>query len=242
MMFANKGASYCLSCIALISLLLVMARDLRAQRSTDMQFTGFQSNQSSGGRHNIIKVNPFMILHGYFPIAYERQVVNRIAIELGGGLTIKDFIYHSEFMQITREASFSDDDYGEFKEAKNGFGYYGTLKLYLGSYRVPEPSGAYMGLQAQYREHSWIQTFENSSLVSSEILADQRRRTTDFMLLAGWQDIMDDNIVFEINAGIGVRDQSHNRKKIENSGKLADAPPVSSTLVIAFNLKVGYAF
>lgn len=224
----------------LASLILIAALGQTVRAQTPAVATDFREARAEYERLNAVKVNLVMLMHGYAAIGFERLFFERLGVEVGGGPTRKDFLYFSEFMPLITGVYEGDDvDYGQFKAAKTGFGGYGTLKLYLGDMRSLEPTGPYLALQAQHRQYQWTQQFSGDNY---EYIVDQERKLTDALLLFGIQDIWDDNMVFEINLGVGFRNESYNRKRLIDNASLVDYPPPSSAIAYAFNLKIGYAF
>lgn len=223
----------------LVSLFLIAAFGEQAARAHSPAVAAdFRGAQTEYGRPNVVKLNGFMLVHGYICVAYERMLLKRLSMEVGGGPTYKDHFYHYGLGRINPSDFFDDSDYGQFLESSQGYGAYAAVKYYLGSMRMIEPNGPYLALQFQQREHRWTQYFG----YGGQNQVSQVRKLTDIVPMFGYQGILDDNISMGVNFGLGIRNQSYNRKKIEDSGALADAPPSSTGVMLAFNLKFGYAF
>ncbi len=200
-----------------------------------------QQAADSDRPHNLIKFNPYMILHGYLPLAYERLLLGRLGVELGGGPTTKDFFYHV-FWDMDGGL---DSNKGEFAEAKLGYGLHGALRLYLSQGRDGPPAGAFLAMQLQHRVHRWTQNYD-LQLTNTQgrlISRENSRELTDFVFLAGYQAIFIGGLVVECNGGLGVRNRVVERYRVDFSETtLVEDRPGKATLVFPVNVKVGYAF
>jgi hypothetical protein len=202
---------------------------------------GHRAHRTSDAPVNLIKFNPYMILHGYLPLSYERLLFSRLGVELGGGPTTKDFVYHA-FQEIDEGI---DTNKGEFAEAEMGYGLFGALRLYLSDGREKPPAGAFLAMQLQHRYHEWIQNYDlqvNSSR-GRLISRANSRQLTDFVFLAGYQGVFAGGLAVEINGGLGIRNRVVERYRVDFSEiALEEDRPSKATLVFPINIKIGYAF
>ena len=202
---------------------------------------GHRASRESDAPVNLIKFNPYMILHGYLPLSYERLLFGRLGVEVGGGPTTKDFFYHA-FQEIDGGI---ETEKGEFAEAKMGYGLFGALRLYLSDGRDEPPAGGFLAMQVQHRVHEWTQNYDlqlNSS--RGQILTrEQSRAITDFLFLAGYQGVFESGLTVEVNGGLGIRNRVVERYRVDYSeNELIDDSPGKATIVFPLNIKVGYAF
>ncbi len=194
---------------------------------------------------NVVKLNPLAIANGYFPVAYERILMERLGVEVGLGPTYRDFLYHFLY-----DAATKDEQHGEFSHAYFGMGAYGALRLYLSKAQAA-PEGMFLAAQFQYRSHSFDQAYTgrfNPQDISREQTLDRktRRSISDLALLLGWQKPLAGPLYTEFNFGLGLRYRSVDRVKVERTiqefDEFRDNKPSNTTGSIILNLKLGYAF
>jgi hypothetical protein len=194
---------------------------------------------------NLVKVNPLALANGYFPVAYERILMDRLGVEVGFGPTYRDFLYHFLY-----DAATKDERHGEFSQAYFGVGAYGALRLYLAKGKTA-PEGLFLAAQFQYRTHSFDQAYTgrfNPLEPERDLTRDRktRRSISDLALLLGWQAPLAGSLFTEFNFGLGLRYRSVDRVKVERNlagiDEFRDDKPGNTTASVILNLKLGYAF
>ena len=190
---------------------------------------------------NVVKVNPLLFFRGEIPIYFERALTPRLSLEVGVGVTLRDYL----------ALSFGSNDADDFGA---GTDIIPQLSFHIGAryYLVDdlEPQGTYF--QANFSHLQYTKDIHmkapNGALTDSTLRDD--RIYNDFRVYFGYQMLSNNsNWMFDIYSGLGVRDQFNTR--VEEQVDLSSDPnqyvytvTESSEIVPVFFLgvKVGLGF
>jgi hypothetical protein len=148
---------------------------------------------------NVVKMNPLLFFRGEIPIYYERALSPRLSLEVGIGVTLRDYL----------ALSFNSNDADDFGA---GTKIIPELSFHIGGryYLVDdlEPQGTYF--QADFSHLQYTKDISmkapNGALTDST-LRDQRIYN-DFRVYFGYQMLSSNsNWMFDLYTGLGIRDQ-----------------------------------
>lgn len=149
---------------------------------------------------NVVKLNPLLLLRGEVPIFYERALTYKLSVEVGLGVTFRDYL----------RLSFGGDDVDDFGtgiEVVSRPTYHLGVRYYLG--QDLEPQGGY--LQLQFSHLDYIKDVRVQS-IDGEFTNDKlrdRRVYNDLRLLAGYQMLSgNSNWMFDLYGGLGMRSRA----------------------------------
>jgi len=148
---------------------------------------------------NVLKLNPLLFLRGEVPLYYERALTPRLSIELGLGITLRDYLG----LSIVNDDA---DDFGAGTEIIANPSYRVAVRFYLGD--DLEPQGWY--IQPEFGHLRY--TKDILAIDSAGAFTDQRfrdeRSFNDLRLLGGYQMLsMSSNWLFDFYFGAGFRDR-----------------------------------
>jgi hypothetical protein len=149
---------------------------------------------------NVIKANPLLFFRGEIPVYYERALTHRLSIEVGVGITLRNFL----------NLSVLGDDADDFGA--------GTEIIPRASFRLGarfyfeddiEPQGLYLQPELAYLSYSkFIREKGPDGLFTDRKNRDDRVYN-DLRLYLGYQMLAStSNWLFDVYGGIGVRDRS----------------------------------
>lgn len=205
---------------------------------------------------NIVKIAPLGFISGAFPLLYERRITDFMTVQVGGGLTNKNYIRAgikeaNEEVEYS-ESPFEDSYYDEaealyhFKYRKPEMGYMYTVepRIYFES---EAPEGSYLGIAYNFAKYK----FAIPALVASPegyehkgAPVKENENITDLMIHFGWQN-MYDRISLEYSTALGLRKVSGSKYIAYNNGTtFVDglAKYTENRLNFGIGIKVGYHF
>lgn len=145
-----------------------------------------------------LKFNPTHLGNGDMVFLLEQALKGKMSMELGAGLTYRDYINDSfDFMKYDYDHQFVD------YERSMGYSLSGAIKYYV-SKDYPVLEGYYVGPEIRYRLYKTVAT----KCGDEKINVPQREHVTDLKLTCGYTEYFDDNIFMEIYAGFGVRSRN----------------------------------
>ncbi len=149
---------------------------------------------------NVVKVNPLLFFRGEIPLYFERALTPNLSIEIGGGITLRNYLAMSF-------SSDDADDFGAGTEIIPGYSFHGGLRFYLTD--DLEPQGWYIQptfSHLRYEKAILVRQLDGSFL-EDERLHDIRT-FNDIRLLFGHQILSySSNWLFDIYGGVAVRDR-----------------------------------
>lgn len=176
-------------------------------------------NKRRSSENNIIKIAPLGFITGTFPLAYERKLTDFMGIQIGGGLTYKNYVRglvkkEGESDEVRMEypwgsGSFSDIGGSLFnynaRKAKMGYMFTFQPRFYYNSDAL---DGYFMGLSLDHYRYN----FESQGVVATSGggyerkggMKSEHENITDYMVHLG-QQIVNDRLTLEYSTGIGIR-------------------------------------
>lgn len=183
-----------------------------------------------------IKLNVLAPLTGDIPLHFEKKLGEKFSVEGSAGITIQNFMRTAVF---DFNELYSDVDINRSYEP--GYSVSAAFKYY--------PNGAiyeyYFGPEIRHRRY-------NSSAFEVGVPGEYQEymNLTDFKLVFGYLDYLDDHIIIDLFAGVGIRSrsqemltyvsydpttgQSVNEVRLETENKLAP--------LISLGVKFGFSF
>ncbi len=190
---------------------------------------------------NVLKINPLLFFRGEIPIYYERAINPRLSLEVGLGVTLRNYL----------ALSFTGDDADDFGAGTEiiprisfnaGFRYYFVDDL--------EPQGPYGQISFAHLNYTKdIRTKGPTGELSDLVLRDDRTYN-DVRLLFGYQMLgTSSNWLFDVYGGPAFRDR-FNVKVEEHLDLSGDRPKWAynvtetkdQTVAFFLGVKVGYGF
>lgn len=149
---------------------------------------------------NVIKVNPLLFFRGEIPVYYERALTHKLSLEVGVGVTLRDYLGLS---LIGDDA----DDFGAGTEIRPNPSYHIAARFYLG--QDIEPQGWYV--QPEFVHLAYTKDIREKAPDGGFTDVDYRDRRVynDLRLLMGYQMLsFSSNWLFDMYAGIGLRNRN----------------------------------
>jgi len=155
---------------------------------------------------NIVKGNPLLFFHGEVPVYFERAISERVSLELGLGLTTRNYV----------SLAFSDeaDDFGAGTEIQAKIAAHIAARYYLTD--DLEPYGWYISPEFATRTYTKIITLKDNEGALTTTRWKDERVFNDSKLLLGYQLLGGtSNWLIDFHGGIGLRNRDH-QKVVEN--------------------------
>lgn len=196
----------------------------------------------------VLKINPLLFANGEIPIYAETGIGKSFSVEVGVGITSKDYISMLTNYRLFKEwPDYSADDNFKNTVARPGYLLKLGIRYYLGVQDFPE--GYYFALEGRYTTHNLdfkIPDMTNLYLTQtgSISLSDTY---LDAVILNGYQLEVFDHAYIDFYTGIGAR-QQHIEYVTSASNNYTPANYFSKAsadnLVVLFSvgLKLGYSF
>ncbi|RYZ20840.1 MAG: DUF3575 domain-containing protein [Chitinophagaceae bacterium] len=217
--------------------------------------TSEKKKKASSGQNNIIKIAPLGFISGQFPLLYERRLTDVFTVQVGGGLTHRNYI-RSAFMSVLNSEgeaalikeypwSSSSSDYDvaapaynfDHRQPEMGYMYRIEPRIYFGG---DAPEESYLGFQYNHARYN----FSIPGLVNGEYKGDKKNEfesLTDFMVHFGHQYLYD-RISMEWSSAIGLRQIKGNKYVMSNKGQEGFASYSKSIVNFGIGFSVGYHF
>jgi len=220
------------------------------------------SKSKKTGESNIVKIAPLGFISGTFPLYFERRINNFLTVQVGGGLTSRNYVRgiiqkESSISEIAEypwgeNSQFNDaaEPFFGFKKRKPAMGYMFSIqpRLYFES---DAPDGSFLAISYDYYHYATtiagLKVNSNNEVVHTGENKSEYENLSDIMVHFGYQYIYD-RLTLEYTTGIGLRNSKgskyaanfdYNTNSVNNEG-------FASYQQTAFNfsigLKVGYHF
>jgi hypothetical protein len=188
---------------------------------------------------NVIKINPLLFFRGEIPIYYERALTPRLSLELGAGVTTRNYL------NFSFEGD-EPDDFGAGTEIKSKPTFHLAARYYMTD--DLEPQGWYWQLEFAYLDYAKdIRTKDSTGQLTETRLRDERVYN-DIRLLSGYQMLSGtSNWLFDLYGGIGIRARSMD-KVVEDhnleTGVFSYSIDEENDMIPVFflGIKVGWGF
>jgi len=219
--------------------------DSSKSQSTVIYFgDGSQTADANANKNysaSAVKLGIFSVVSGLYGGYYEREFSDLFSIELGAGITGRNWVYgimsgEEGFGGKPQTSSFFisdndivDEDYNyTSRECKPGFFVSATPKFYYAD--EDGMDGSYLGFNFQYRRYNYtaygeVDPLDQSNFTSSSEDLDEFENQTILSLRWGYQNLNDKTII-DYFTGIGIRNFKGERRD------LGYAPPPTDNLVI----------
>ncbi len=149
---------------------------------------------------NVIKANPLLFFRGEIPLYYERAISPNVSLEVGLGVTLRNYIALSF---VGDDA----DDFGAGTEIIANPSYHLAARFYF--VHDLEPQGFY--LQPGYSHLVYTKDIgvkDTTGLFTGSKLRDERT-FNDLRLMLGYQSLSTrSNWLFDVYGGVALRDRS----------------------------------
>jgi hypothetical protein len=222
--------------------------------------SGSSNKKNKTGEDNIIKIAPLGLISGTFPIFYERKLTDFLGLQVGFGITSKNYVragLQTDFndTKITYAPTTITDDvsegiYGfEYRTVKTGTMFTIQPRFYFDSEGL---DGSYLGLSFDNYTYNFeipgvvkntssiYQDFSQTGSIKSE-----NEKISDFMVHFGYQNIYD-RLTLEWSTAIGIRNVTGTKYAagFSSTGALIEGTGTYKQNLLNFNigLKVGYHF
>jgi hypothetical protein len=218
--------------------------------------TKSEKKQGQSSENNIIKIAPLGLVSGTFPLLYERRITDFLSIQIGAGLTNRNYSRNAfqsengiESIKYTNGVQNDLSEYVyEFSSRKATMGSMFTIqpRVYFASEGL---EGSYLGLSFDnYKYNFEIPGIAGSSnnYTQTGPTKSEYEKVSDFMVHFGSQSL-NDRISFEWSTAIGIRNVTGNKYAADFSGpgfSLREGTGEYKQTLLNFNigLKVGYHF
>lgn|GEM_PF-509429 len=167
---------------------------------------------------NVFKINPLLFFRGEIPLYYERALTPNLSLELGLGVTMRDYIASSL-------GSNDADDYGAGTEIIPNLSFHMAARFYFGDDLEPQgfyvqPEFAHLVYSKDIREKA-----PNGELTDVRNLDE--RTFNDLRVLAGFQMLSSSsNWLVDVYGGLGLR--SRNMVIVNEDHDFTTDPAVSN--------------
>lgn len=149
---------------------------------------------------NVLKLNPLLFFRGEIPLYYERALTPNLSVELGLGITTRNYMGYS----------LSGDDVDAYSAGEDiiirpsyhlGVRYYTTDDI--------EPQGIYLQLEFAHLEYTKDITEKSPTGEFTDMKLRDERIFNDLRLLFGYQVLAaSSNWMMDFYTGFGLRDRS----------------------------------
>ncbi|GAB4092767.1 DUF3575 domain-containing protein [Flaviaesturariibacter terrae] len=249
--------------LAATSLQPVLAQSRRQARDSTVtiifgeQKSGSTSSKKKGStQNNIVKIAPLGFISGQFPLLYERRISGMLTVQVGGGLTHRNYIrntfinvLHDEDAPLIKQYPWSANsgDYDlapepynfDVRKPKMGYMYRLEPRLYFGG---DAPEESYLGFQYNYARYNFsIPGYVAASNDFSGAEKNEYETLTDFMVHFGHQWLYD-RLSMEWSSAIGLRQIRGSKYVVSNHGTEGFASYDKSLINFGLGFTVGYHF
>jgi hypothetical protein len=224
----------------------------------------FNGSGSSGSKHkakktgedNVVKIAPLGFITGIFPVFYERKINDFFSVQLGAGLTGRNYLRgainkastdgNSNSINLVYPANVNTDATEalySYNYRTAGMGYMFSIqpRLYFDNDAL---DGTFMAISYDYYHYtSSIPGFTSDGVYSGPT-ENEHENISDFMVHFGEQTVYD-RLTLEYTTGIGLRNVSGIKYVADDSTN----PPIDgfatykqTVFNFSVGLKVGYHF
>lgn len=226
-------------------------------RSTEIAEKGKHKKK---GQDNVVKIAPLGFVTGTFPVYLERRINNFLSVQVGAGLTGKNFLRDmiQKAAKVTNisypwgtNTNYEDasEELFSFDHRKASMGYMFSIqpRLYFES---ESPEGTYVALSYDYYRYKFSipgLAVENGQAVHSGSAKSEHENINDLMVHFGYHTFFD-HLTLDASGGLGLRSVKGSKyvavfdgstNQITNEGFASYSQKIFSFSV---GLKVGYHF
>jgi hypothetical protein len=215
-------------------------------------------HKKSSSENNVIKLAPLGFISGAFPLLYERRITDFFTLQLGGGLTNKNYMRAAwvdalDGLSDTKYPWDGDNYYDEadglynfdHRTPKMGYLYTVEPRIYFES---EAPEGAFLGFQYNFSKFNFqipaLKKTDNGDYTHTGAPVQEHENITDFMVHFGGQQLFD-RITFEYSTAIGLRKISGTKYAAHTDGSTLTEGLTAykdNRINFGIGLKVGYHF
>ena len=222
--------------------------------------SGSSNKKKKTGEDNIIKIAPLGFISGTFPVFYERKITDFLGLQVGFGITSKNYVragLQTEFTATTityAPTPISNDRsegiYGfDYRTVKTGTMFTIQPRFYFDSEGL---DGSFLGLSFD----NYTYNFEIPGIVKNTTMGftdtyqtgsikSENEKISDFMVHFGYQNIYD-RLTLEWSTAVGIRNVTGTKyaADLSSTGALIEGTGTYKQNLLNFNigLKVGYHF
>lgn len=183
----------------------------------------------------LIKLNLISALSGDIGPSIEKPLFNKFTGEVGAGVTVKNF--SKDVLIDFFEINDGSNNQSILRESKLGGSFMAAFKYY------PEEAmdEYYFAPEFRYRRYNSTSRVENQ-----RGNFDESSSLTDFKLTFGYVDYVDDFIIVEFNAGVGIRNRNESllAPKKDSAGNQTGIFALENTNkmvpLVSLGLKIGF--
>jgi hypothetical protein len=148
---------------------------------------------------NVIKANPLLFFRGEIPLFYERAISPNVSLEVGLGVTLRNYIALSF-------AADDADDFGAGTEIIANPSYHLAARFYF--IHDLEPQGLYLQPGYSHLVYSKDILVRRSDGTFSDTKYRDERTFNDLRLMLGYQSLSTrSNWLFDVYGGVALRDR-----------------------------------
>lgn len=233
---------------------------IAAVYNQNKNINGKHRKKGKAGQDNIIKVAPLGFVTGTFPIYYERKVNDFFSVQVGGGLTGKNYLRDAfqKAAKITKitypwadNSQYEDaaEELFSFNNRKPSIGYMFSVqpRLYFESEAL---EGAFVALSYDYYHYNFSipgLVVNNNQAVHKGASKSEHENLNDIMVHFGYQALFD-HLTLQPSGGFGLRSAKGSKyaatfdnstNTISNEGFASYSQTV---FTFSIGIKVGYHF
>ena len=246
----------------LLSLIIadtISAQSKKGSRDSTTVIIFNQSSTYSGTKHkkngenNIIKIAPLGLVSGTFPILYEKSITDFLSLQVGVGLTGKNYWREAVAKDANPNYMYPDtwtenendqaDRIYNFDHRKIKMGYLATIqpRLYFESDGL---EGGFIGFSFDYYRYNFeipgIANNANNDLKYTGSAKSEFENIKDFMVHWGSQ-VLNDKITLEYSLALGLRNINGSKYVYSyNSSNAQLLEGLATYKQTAFNYNIGF--
>lgn len=216
------------------------------------------TKKKGSSESNVIKIAPLGFINGTFPLYYERRLADFFTLQVGGGLTSRNYmrgVWVDGLSEIAEtKYPWDADGYGDEADplydfsnrtARLGHLFSVEPRLYFES---EAPEGLYLGLGYNKMRYNFqipaLVSTSNGNREHKGKPVDEYENVSDMMANFGGQSIYD-RLSFEYAVGIGLRNVRGSKyARYQDGNSYVEGPTAykDSKINFTIGLRVGYHF
>jgi hypothetical protein len=188
---------------------------------------------------NVFKINPLLFFRGEIPIYYERALTPRLSLQVGLGVTLRNYMA----LSFVGDDS---DDFGAGTDIIPNPSFHMAARFYFAD--DLEPIGFYLEPEFAHLVYTKdISVKDNDGQLTDKTLRDERTYN-DVRLMLGYQSIgISNNWVADFYGGLGFRDRQNVRVKerldlTSSTYTYSVEPTHDNTLAFFLGVRLGFGF
>jgi hypothetical protein len=241
----NKLAGILTSVVLLISYLPSHAQVLETKKDTSSGIivkTNLPKPKKKKQYHEVLKLNPLLIVSGEIPVYLESRLNKGLSLELGIGVTTNDPSYYLLNVPNNQNAI----DLYDSSRSTLGFTFKSDIRYYVDR---DFPEGLFFGAGINFKQYNSKFNYTNVSAGQGQPAIQSfslKRQYTDFLLMVGDQEDLGSDFYGEVYGGVGLRLKNvENAQQVKDSSGVLVYAPVGKTTnsaLLSLGLKIGFAF